>query len=74
MPRADYEALEARHHARRNRGDDSDDSTVANDDNDQDDPDHEVPIEVTFDAPRPPCFSVSSCLIKALRNLSTMTR
>ena len=32
MPRADFEALEARRHAQRDRGDDSDDSTVANDD------------------------------------------
>ena len=37
MPRADYEALEARCQARRNRGDDSDDSTVPNDDDDDDD-------------------------------------
>ena len=37
MPRADYEALEARRQARRDRGDDSDDSTVPNDDDDDDD-------------------------------------
>ena len=36
MPRADYEALEARCQARRNRGDDSDDSTVPNEDDDDD--------------------------------------
>ena len=36
MPRGDYEALEARHQARRDRGEDSDDSTVGNDDNDED--------------------------------------
>ena len=36
MPRADYEALEARRQARRDRGDDSDESTVANDDDDED--------------------------------------
>ena len=48
MPRAEYEALEARRQARRDRGDDSDDSTVANDDDDQDDPDHEDPIEATI--------------------------
>jgi hypothetical protein len=48
MPRADYEALEARHQAWRDRGDDSDNLTVANDDNDQDDPDHEDPIEATI--------------------------
>jgi len=43
MPRADYEALEARCQARRDRGDDSDDSTVVNkdDDNDQHNPDLE---------------------------------
>ena len=37
MPRAEYEALEARRQARRDRGDDSDDSTVTNDDDDDDD-------------------------------------
>ena len=36
MPRADYEALEARRKARRDRGDDSDESTVPNDDDDED--------------------------------------
>ena len=36
MPRADYEALEARRQARRDRGDDSDELTVANDDDDED--------------------------------------
>ncbi len=36
MPRADYEALEARRQARRDRGDDSDESTVANDNDDED--------------------------------------
>jgi len=44
MPRADYEALEARRQAQRDRGDDSDDLTVANNDNDQDDPDRKDPI------------------------------
>jgi hypothetical protein len=37
MPRADYEALEARRQARCDRGDDSDDSTVPNDDDDDND-------------------------------------
>jgi len=36
MPRADYEALEARRQARRDRGDDSDELPVANDDDDED--------------------------------------
>ena len=36
MPRGDYEALEARHHAWRDRGDDSDDSTVGNNGDDED--------------------------------------
>jgi len=48
MPRADYEALEARRQARRDRGDDSNDSTVVNNDNDQDDPSREDPIEATI--------------------------
>ena len=65
MPRADYEALEARRQARRDRGVDSDDSTVPSEDDDddaiqigQDDPadpdlDEEAdvgPIEDTIDA------------------------
>ena len=37
MPRADYEALEARYQAWRDHGDDSDDTTVMNDDDDDDD-------------------------------------
>jgi len=41
MPRADYEALEARRQARRDCGDDSDDSTVVRDDGDDDDDDDE---------------------------------
>jgi len=36
-PAREYEALEARRQAWRDRGDDSDDSTVANDDDDNDD-------------------------------------
>ncbi len=36
VPRADYEALEARRQARRDRGDDSDELTVANDDDNED--------------------------------------
>ncbi len=36
MPRVDYEALEARRQALRDRGDDSDELTVANDDDDED--------------------------------------
>ena len=36
MPHVDFEALEARRQARRDRGDDSNDSTVANDDDDED--------------------------------------
>ena len=36
MPRADYEALEARRQAQPDRGDDSGDSTVTNDDEDKD--------------------------------------
>ncbi len=35
MPRADFLALEARHQAQRDRGDDSDNSTVANDNDDE---------------------------------------
>ena len=36
MPCADFEALEARRQARRDRGDIFDESTVANDDDDED--------------------------------------
>ena len=36
MPPADFEALDTRHQARRDRGDDSDESTVENDDDDDD--------------------------------------
>jgi hypothetical protein len=36
MPRADYEALEARRQAWRDRGDDSGELTVANGDDDED--------------------------------------
>ena len=52
MPRADYEALEARRQAWPDRGDDSDDSTVVNNDNDddQDNPDLEEEMnEVAID-------------------------
>jgi len=48
MPRADYEALEARRQARRDRGDDSDDSTVPNDDDDDDDDDEDGGSAVQF--------------------------
>jgi len=48
MPRADYEALEARRQARRDRGDDSDDLTVANDDDDDDDNDG-IPVQIGQD-------------------------
>jgi len=47
MPRAEYEALEARRQARRDRGDDSDDSTVANDDDDDDD--DGIPVQIGQD-------------------------
>ncbi len=52
MPRADYEALEARRQARHDRGDDSDDSTVVNDEDDNDDqgnPDLEEENEAAID-------------------------
>ena len=52
MPCTDYEALEARRQARRDRGDDSNDSTVVNDDdddNDQDNPDLEEENEAAID-------------------------
>ena len=47
MPRADYEALEARRQAWRNRGDDSDNSTVANDDDGNDD--DGIPVQIGQD-------------------------
>ncbi len=52
MPCADYEALEARYQAWRDRGDDSDDTTVMNDDDDDDDqgnPDLEEENEAAID-------------------------